>query len=105
MNNHQQTNIQPISFRDSILLAGILAKIYAESDYNSPIHNWAWAVPNRELPVGDVLYRVGPARCMVDGQEVNCVQLTVIRPQETVHYQFPITELRSVDIQLRGFQI
>lgn len=103
MHKHTTNDIQQLTLEENILLAGVLAKIYAETDYNSPIQNWGWAIANRELPVGDTLYRVGPARCTVDGQETNCVQVTIISPQRVVHWQFPIDQLRSVHLRLQGF--
>lgn len=106
MNNRTTEELETLTFEENILLAGVVAKIYSEADYHSPIQGWARAVPNRELMVGDTLYRCAHGRLRIDGQEQSGVQMTVVRPDKSMeHYFMPIDHLRTLKIELKGFRI
>lgn len=97
--------MKTFTFEENILFFGLLAKIYSELDYEAPIHNWAFRVPNRELMVGNNIYRFGPARRVIDGTEHNGVQLTTIKNDLQENYFFPVDKLREVVCQLEGLKI
>ena len=96
-----------LTFEENILFGGFLAKLYAESDYNSPIHSWAANIPNRQLVVGNTTYTFGPGRRIIDGHETNVIQLT----KETGPYNnkvqenffFAVEDLRKVSFTIKGY--
>lgn len=102
-------DLKPIKFQANSLLGGVLAKIYSEIDYETPIRMWGADIPNRKLILGDVEYTANTMRQVVDGVETAGIQLTVIDNSGANKVQslyfFPIQQLRSVVLEVQGIQL
>ena len=99
-------DLAPIAFETDVLLAGILAKAYSDSDCAAPIQCWAFSVPSRDLMIGNTIYRTGGMRRKINGVETAGVQLSVIEHGELkATYFFPFRALKEFSFTLEGVQV
>lgn len=95
-----------VHFTHNILILGMLAKVYAELDMESPVHNWGASIPLRDVDCGGVVYTIGPHRRRTAHGDVLGVSVTMKpgkygpNPGPETSWFIPIQALRSVSYTL-----